>query len=68
MRGGAAGNLLDRGLYSYVRDFLDVEIGSYHWPTFNVADSFICVAAVTMCVLYLFTAEKTSHATEKKII
>jgi signal peptidase II len=39
--GGAAGNLYDRLLYGYVTDFIEVYYRSYHWPTFNVADSSI---------------------------
>ncbi len=42
--GGALGNLIDRARTGSVVDFFDVYIGSYHWPTFNVADSFICLA------------------------
>ena len=41
--GGAIGNLLDRILLHAVTDFFDVFVGSYHWPTFNVADSAITV-------------------------
>jgi signal peptidase II len=41
--GGAAGNLYDRISYGYVIDFLDVFFRTYHWPTFNVADSSISV-------------------------
>ena len=41
--GGAAGNLYDRINYGYVIDFLDVFYGTYHWPTFNVADSSITI-------------------------
>ena len=41
--GGAAGNLLDRLRYGEVVDFLDVWFGPYHYPTFNVADSCICI-------------------------
>ena len=37
--GGAIGNLIDRVLYGRVVDFVDLSIGSYHWPAFNVADS-----------------------------
>ena len=29
-----------------VFDFLDVHFGGYHWPAFNLADSFICIGAV----------------------
>jgi signal peptidase II len=39
--GGAAGNLYDRLFYGYVTDFIEVYYRSYHWPTFNVADSSI---------------------------
>jgi len=42
--GGALGNLLDRARLGYVVDFLDVHLGVYRWPTFNVADSLICLA------------------------
>ena len=41
--GGAAGNFLDRLRLGYVVDFLDVYVGTHHWPAFNVADSAICV-------------------------
>lgn len=42
--GGALGNLIDRARLGYVIDFLDVHWHeSYHWPTFNVADSMICI-------------------------
>ena len=42
---GAVGNLYDRFVHGYVVDFLDVFVGSYHWPAFNVADSCITVGA-----------------------
>ena len=41
--GGAVGNLIDRIAYGSVIDFLDVYIGSHHWPAFNIADSGITV-------------------------
>jgi signal peptidase II len=41
--GGAIGNLLDRFRFGYVVDFLDVYVGTKHWPAFNVADSAICI-------------------------
>ena len=41
--GGAVGNLLDRFRFGYVVDFLDVYVGTKHWPAFNVADSAICI-------------------------
>jgi len=39
--GGAVGNLIDRIRFGAVVDFLDVYVGSAHWPAFNVADSAI---------------------------
>jgi len=42
---GIIGNVTDRLRLGHVVDFLDFQIGSYHWPSFNVADSCICVAA-----------------------
>ena len=41
--GGIIGNLTDRILHGHVIDFLDFHFGSYIFPTFNVADSCICV-------------------------
>jgi len=48
--GGAAGNLIDRIRFGTVIDFLDVYIGSYHWPAFNVADSAISIGAVLLVI------------------
>ena len=36
--GGALGNLHDRVLHGYVVDFIEIGVGRYHWPVFNVAD------------------------------
>lgn len=44
MVGGICGNLIDRVRVGWVTDFLDFHIGAYHWPSFNVADSAICIA------------------------
>jgi signal peptidase II len=40
---GILGNLIDRVVHGHVIDFLDFHFGSYTYPTFNVADSAICV-------------------------
>jgi signal peptidase II len=52
--GGAAGNLIDRIRFGSVIDFLDLYIGHYHWPAFNVADSAICIGAGLLLVLNVF--------------
>lgn len=41
--GGAVGNLIDRLKQGYVVDFLDFTFWSWSYPTFNVADTGICV-------------------------
>jgi signal peptidase II len=48
--GGALGNLLDRFLYGHVIDFVQWYIGHWYWPTFNIADSAICVGAVMLII------------------
>jgi len=46
--GGAVGNLIDRLVYGYVIDFLDVYYQDWHWPAFNIADSAITLGVVLM--------------------
>jgi signal peptidase II len=46
--GGALGNLFDRLAAGEVTDFLQVFLGSYEWPSFNVADSAISTGAVLL--------------------
>ena len=48
--GGALGNLWDRALRGEVTDFLQIFLGSYEWPSFNVADSAICTGAVLLAL------------------
>lgn len=54
--GGAIGNLIDRLIYGEVIDFLDFHWSGYHWPAFNVADSFITVG-VAITIFYLVRAK-----------
>jgi len=57
--GGALGNLCDRFSHGYVIDFIDLYIGSTHWYTFNLADSFITIGAVMMILSILFSSAQT---------
>ena len=58
--GGAIGNLIDRLLWGYVIDFLDVYYGNWHWPAFNVADSAITVG-VGLLLLDAFRTPKSER-------
>ncbi|MEM6455506.1 MAG: signal peptidase II [Acidobacteriota bacterium] len=54
--GGAVGNLIDRITSGGVTDFIDVYVGTYHWHTFNIADSAISVGIGVM-LLHAFRPE-----------
>lgn len=62
--GGALGNLIDRILYGYVIDFLDVYVGDWHWPAFNVADSAITVG-VALLLLDSFKTQPVAGTTAR---
>ncbi|MCD8003661.1 MAG: signal peptidase II [Clostridia bacterium] len=48
--GGGIGNMIDRVLYGYVVDFIDVRL--INFAVFNIADSFVTVGAFLM-IIYL---------------
>jgi signal peptidase II len=47
---GVSGNLTDRVRFGHVVDFIEVFLGSYQWPTFNVADAAICTGAALLAL------------------
>jgi signal peptidase II len=53
--GGAFSNLLDRIRVGRVVDFLDIYVRSYHWYTFNLADSAIVVGACLLILQVVFS-------------
>jgi signal peptidase II len=53
--GGAIGNLLDRFFHGGVIDFIDVYYRDWHWPAFNIADSFISCSAIGLIIYNLFS-------------
>ena len=55
---GALGNFIDRIFRGFVIDFIDIYIGKYHWPAFNVADSCITVGFIVLMINILFLNRK----------
>jgi signal peptidase II len=57
--GGAVGNLIDRGRFGAVVDFIDMYYRAWHWPAFNAADSAITIG-VGLLALRLLVAQPPS--------
>ncbi len=51
---GAIGNFIDRLAYNGVVDFLSFVFGSYSFPIFNLADTYMTIAVIMIIVHYLF--------------
>ena len=58
--GGALGNVVDRLLHGFVIDFIDFHLKSWHFATFNVADSFITVGAGVLIIILFFEGRQGS--------
>ena len=59
--GGISGNFYDRAFNGgQVRDFIDAYIGNHHWPTFNVADSMLCIAVGLMMISAMWAPKESS--------
>lgn len=56
--GGALGNLLDRIMQGQVTDFIQLYVSHFYWPSFNIADSAICVGAVMLFGKMVFDGKK----------
>ena len=49
---GALGNLIDRLRSSRgVVDFMDIGVGEWRWPTFNIADMAVSVGAILLAIV-----------------
>lgn len=58
---GIVGNVTDRIRLGFVVDFVDVQFGNWHYPTFNVADAAICVGAGLLVIDMFFSKKKASE-------
>jgi signal peptidase II len=59
--GGALGNVADRLRHGAVADFLDLHIGGYHWPAFNVADASITVGVLLILIDGIFARRQADR-------
>jgi signal peptidase II len=62
--GGAFGNLVDRVATGNVVDFIDMGVGSYRWPTYNIADIAVTVGAVILIGGFVFHSENDHESEE----
>ena len=62
--GGAVGNLIDRVRFGEVVDFIDWYYRTYHWPTFNIADSAISLGVGLLVIDTLFHRKQEEQKTE----
>lgn len=54
--GGALGNLFDRLWHGFVVDMIDFYVGDWHFATFNLADSAICIGAALIVLEGFFVS------------
>ena len=62
---GIVGNVTDRARLGFVVDFIDVQFGSWHYPTFNVADIAICTGAGLLILDMFLSKKKTEDGSRK---
>lgn len=62
---GIVGNVTDRMRLGFVVDFIDVQFGSWHYPTFNVADAAICVGAGLLLIDMFLSKRKAEPLTKE---
>lgn len=59
---GILGNFIDRAFRGYVIDFISFKFGSYQYPCFNLADSYMCVIIVLFIGYYFYLKIKDKNA------
>lgn len=60
--GGLIGNLIDRVLFGYVRDFFHFIIFSHNFAIFNVADAFIVIGTILLAISFVLEAKNENNS------
>lgn len=63
---GIIGNVTDRMRLGFVVDFIDVQFGSWHYPTFNVADMAIVIGA-GLLIIDMFLSKRKEQAETRPV-
>lgn len=63
---GIVGNVTDRMRLGFVVDFIDVQFGTWHYPTFNVADMAI-IAGAGLMIIDMFFGKKKEEPSKKDL-
>ena len=63
--GGILGNLSDRLIHGYVKDFLDFIIFNYDYPVFNLADIFIVIGVIILIISILCGSDSDGSKSRK---
>lgn len=64
--GGVLGNLSDRILFGYVKDFLDFVIFNYDFPVFNFADIFIVLGVILLIISIIRGEDKNGSKSSRR--
>ncbi len=62
---GIVGNVVDRVRLGFVVDFIDVQFGNWHYPTFNIADAAICLGAGLLIIDMFLRKEESEDSSQK---
>jgi len=70
LRGPEELSFMERLGHGYVVDFIDIQVpftNNYHWPSFNVADSCICIAASLLFISAFIPENKSEKQLDESV-
>ena len=64
---GIVGNVTDRLRLGFVVDWIDVQFGAWHYPTFNIADAAICIGAGLLILDLFFNKRRQAQRANNEL-